>query len=87
MQSVYSGKYAVKPAEQVSFLTKARPRGTLIAAAIIKATGKLGEKGRARRRGGDKRGKTPTGRAYEIGHFRVPKTLTFKMRPSAQPFL
>ena len=22
-----------------------------------------------------------------IGHFRVPKTLTFKMRPSAQPFL
>ena len=21
-----------------------------------------------------------------IGHFRVPKTLTFKMRPSAQPF-
>ena len=22
-----------------------------------------------------------------IGHFRVPKALTFKMRPSAQPFL
>ena len=49
----------MKPAEQVSFLTKERPRGTLIAAAIIKATGKLGEKGRARRGGGDKRGKTP----------------------------
>ena len=24
---------------------------------------------------------------YEIGHFRVPKTLTFKMRLGAQPFL
>ena len=23
----------------------------------------------------------------QIGHFRVPKTLTFKMRPNAQPFL
>ena len=22
-----------------------------------------------------------------MGHFRVPKALTFKMRPSAQPFL
>ena len=22
-----------------------------------------------------------------IGHFRVPKTLTFKIRPSAQPFM
>ena len=26
-------------------------------------------------------------RYYWIGHFRVPKTLTFKMRPGAQPFL
>ena len=26
-------------------------------------------------------------RVREIGHFWVPKTLTFKMRPSAQPFL
>ena len=26
-------------------------------------------------------------RLRQIGHFRVPKTLTFKMRPSAQPFL
>ena len=69
------------------FLTKARPTGTLIAAAIIKATGKLRENGRARKRAGDKKGKTPAGRAYEIGYFRVPKTLTFKMRPSAQPFL
>ena len=24
---------------------------------------------------------------YRIGHFRVPKTLAFKMRPSSQPFL
>ena len=71
----------------VFFLTKARPTGTLIAAAIIKATGKLRENGRARKRAGDKKGKTPAGRAYEIGYFRVPKTLTFKMRPSAQPFL
>ena len=77
----------MKPAEQAFFLTKARPRGTLIAAAIRKATGKLREKGRAKTRGGDKKGKTPAGRAYEIGHFRVPKTLTFKMRPSAQPSL
>ena len=69
------------------FLTKARPTGTLIAAAIIKATGKLRENGRARKRARDKKGKTPAGRAYEIGYFRVPKTLTFKMRPSAQPFL
>ena len=26
-------------------------------------------------------------RLRAIGHFRVPKTLTFKMRPSGQPFL
>ena len=26
-------------------------------------------------------------RSFQIGHFRVPKTLTFKVRPSAQPFL
>ena len=25
-------------------------------------------------------------RIFKIGHFRVPKTLTFKMRPSSQPF-
>ena len=24
---------------------------------------------------------------FQIGHFRVPKTTTFKMRPTAQPFL
>ena len=28
-----------------------------------------------------------TKKFYEIGHFRVPKTLTFKMRLGAQPFL
>ena len=26
-------------------------------------------------------------RLRQIGHFRVQKTLTFKMRPSAQPFV
>ena len=48
-------------------LTKARPGGTLIAAAIMKATEKLRREGRARGGGGKKKKKTPAHRAMEIG--------------------